>query len=239
VNAIDREQEGMDREAEAEQVRRAQAGDREAFVGLVERHLLGLYRFVARELRYHEALGTLPPGEVAVEDIADEVFLTALRDLHRMPSRASLKGWLRYLALRAVRRAVRRSRLRRQYEGLHLEDPLPAGRLFDDGDPEPSRTWKEVMPDRSLPLPQEVIEFKETWQTLESALQQLPADQRQVFIWRAIEGLRYAEIAALLGHPLPEVKATYRAARAALRLRLAEGLGAPTAAEHASAREGA
>jgi RNA polymerase sigma-70 factor (ECF subfamily) len=238
VNAPDRGQEGSARESEAEQVRRAQAGDREAFVALAERHLPSLYRFVARELRYHEALGTLPPGEVAVEDLVDDVCLTALRDLHRMPGRASFKGWLRLLALRAVRRAVRRSRLRRQYERVHLEDPLPAASPFDDGYPQAGRTWQEVIPDRAMPLPQEVVELKETWQTLEAALQHLPADQRQIFVLRAIEGLSAAEVAGLLGRPLPEVKATYRAAREALRRRLVEGVGAP-AAEHASTHEGA
>jgi DNA-directed RNA polymerase specialized sigma24 family protein len=66
-------------------LQRAQAGDREAFITLAEQHLPSLYRFVAREIRYHEALGNLQPSEVDVEDVLDEVFVTALRQLHRMP----------------------------------------------------------------------------------------------------------------------------------------------------------
>jgi DNA-directed RNA polymerase specialized sigma24 family protein len=66
-------------------LQRAQAGDREAFISLAEQHLPALYRFVAREIRYHEALGNLEPGELDVEDVLDEVFVTALRQLHRMP----------------------------------------------------------------------------------------------------------------------------------------------------------
>src|SRR5437870_4896100 len=66
-------------------LQRARASDREAFIALAEQHLPALYRFVAREIRYHEALGDLEPGEVDVEDVLDEVFLTALRQLHRMP----------------------------------------------------------------------------------------------------------------------------------------------------------
>src|SRR5919109_3843062 len=101
-------------------LRRAQAGDREAFITLAEQHLPALYRFVAREIRYHEALGNLEPGEVDVEDVLDEVFVTALRQLHRMPRRATFKGWLRHLALQVMRRTVRASRRRRRYERIHL-----------------------------------------------------------------------------------------------------------------------
>src|ERR671918_1352780 len=70
-------------------LQRAQVGDREAFIALAEQHLPSLYRFVAREIRYHEALGNLQPGEVDVEDVLDKVFVTALRQLQRMPRRAT------------------------------------------------------------------------------------------------------------------------------------------------------
>jgi DNA-directed RNA polymerase specialized sigma24 family protein len=55
-------------------LQRSQADDREAFIVLAERHLPALYRFVAREIRYHEALGNLEPDEVTVADVLDEVF---------------------------------------------------------------------------------------------------------------------------------------------------------------------
>src|SRR6266511_3485179 len=112
-------------------LQRAQGGDRQAFIALAEQHLPALYRFVAREIRYHEALGNLAPDEVDVEDVLDEVFLTALRQLHRRPRRATFKGWLRHLALQKLRRVIRASRGRRRYEPVHLEDPLPNGRRLD------------------------------------------------------------------------------------------------------------
>jgi RNA polymerase sigma-70 factor (ECF subfamily) len=207
-------------------LQRAQAGDREAFIALAEQHLPALYRFVAREIRYHEALGNLEPGEVDVEDIIDAVFLTALRQLHRMPRRATFKGWLRHLALQTLRRVVRASRGQRRYEPIHLEDPLPNGRRLDASYPSDARlTWKDVITDRSTPSPEEVVLLKETWQTLEASLNQLPADQREVFLLRAIEGLSYAEIAAMLGRPIQQVKASYRAVREALRRWFFQGGG--------------
>jgi RNA polymerase sigma-70 factor, ECF subfamily len=208
---------------------RAQAGDREAFIALAEQHLPALSRFVAREIRYHEALGNLVPGEVDVEDILDEVFVTALRQLHRMPRRATFTGWLRHLARHVVRRTVRASQRRRRYERVHLEDPLPAGPGIDEsGYPlEARRTWKDVIPDRSIPAPEEAVLLKETAQTLEAALNQLPVDQRGVFLLRAVEGLSSAEIAAMLGRSLRYVKSSYRAAREALRRRFFDGNGSP------------
>jgi RNA polymerase sigma-70 factor (ECF subfamily) len=210
-------------------LQRAQTGDREAFIALAEQHLPALYRFVARELRYHEALGNLEPGEVDVEDVLDEVFLIALRQLHRMPRRATFKGWLRHLALQTLRRVIRVSRERRRYEPVHMEDPLPNGGRLDASYPSDVRlTWKDVIPDRSTSSPQEAVLLKETWQCLESALTQLPADQREVFLLRAVEGLRYEEIAAMLGRPIQQIKSSYRAAREALRRWFFEGSGSTT-----------
>jgi RNA polymerase sigma-70 factor, ECF subfamily len=207
-------------------LQRAQAGDREAYIALAEQHLGALYRFVAREIPYHEVLGDLEPGEVDVEDVLNEVFLTALRQLHRRPRRATFKGWLRHLALQTLRHLIRASRERRRYEPVHLEDPLPNGRRLDTSYPSDARlTWKDVIPDLSTPSPEEAVLLKETWQTLEAALNQLPANQREVFLLRAVEGLRYEEIAAMLGQPIQHVKSSYRAAREALRRWFFEGSG--------------
>ncbi len=207
-------------------LQRAQGGDRQAFIALAEQHLPALYRFVAREIRYHEALGNLAPDEVDVEDVLDEVFLTALRQLHRRPRGATFKGWLRHLALQTLRRVVRASRERRRYEQVRLEDPLPNEERVQESYPlDPSVTWKDVFPHPFTPSPEEAVLLKETWQTLEAALNQLPADQREVFLLRAIEGLSYEEIAAMLGRPIQQVKSSYQAAREALRRWFFEGSG--------------
>jgi RNA polymerase sigma-70 factor, ECF subfamily len=207
-------------------LQRAQAGDREAFIVLAEQHLPALYRFVAREIRYHEALGNLEPDQVAVEDVVDEVFLTALRQLHRKPLRATFKGWLRHLALQTLRRVVRASREQRHYEQVRLEDPLPNERGVEVSYPlDPSVTWRDVIP-AAMPSPEEAVVLKETQQTLEAALNQLSPEQREVFLLRAVEGLRDEEIAAMLGRPMQHVKSSYQAAREALRRWFFDGSGA-------------
>jgi RNA polymerase sigma factor (sigma-70 family) len=128
-----------------------------------------------------------------------------------------------------MRRTVRASQRWRRYECVHLEDPLPAGPGIDEsGYPlEARRAWKDVIPDRFIPAPEDAVVLKETWQSLEVALNQLPVDQREVFLLRAIEGLSYAVIAAMLGRPVQHVKSSYRVAREALRQRFFDGNGAP------------
>src|SRR6188768_2626889 len=49
----------------------AQKGQRKSFFSQDE--IKGLYKFVRERLAYHEAIGELNPGDIAVEDIADTV----------------------------------------------------------------------------------------------------------------------------------------------------------------------
>lgn len=208
----------------------ARAGDREAFMILFEQQLNALYRFVARELRYRERIGHLLPGEVSPTEIVDEVAVRALRRVTRMPRRATFKGWLRLLALRAIDDAVRRSRLRRHMEAVSLETPLRTGQRADVYyQPDAALTWADVLPDPG-PSPEERVVLRETWDTLEQALNNLPADQRMVFVLRAIEGLGYEEIAAIIHKPRSAVKSMYYAAREVLRERFAGQLHAIEAA---------
>jgi RNA polymerase sigma-70 factor (ECF subfamily) len=196
-------------------------GDRSAFTALIERHLSSLYRFVARELRYHQTMGSLEPGELTPEEVVDEVLVQALRDMPGMPHDASFKGYLRRLALRVVHRAVRDSVRRRKVERVHLEDVVPWADDSYDGYYRPI-TWEEVIPDRTLPTPDEFVAFEETREELEQALNKLPATQRMVFILHAIEELSYREVAAMLALPVDEVRRLYHEAREALRRWLVE-----------------
>ena len=218
--------------SEPENLTSVRAGDRAAFMALLERHINGLYRFAARELRYHEALGDLLPGEVLPEEIVDEEALRALRRAPRMPRQVSFKGWLRLLALRAIDDRVRRLRRQHTMEAVSLQQPVRTGQRGDEYfQLDYAPTWADVLPASTLP-PEQTVVLRETWQELELALNQLPPDQRLAFVLHAIEGVGYAEIAAITHQPRDAVKAAYHAAREALRQRFANQF---LAAEHASA----
>jgi RNA polymerase sigma-70 factor (ECF subfamily) len=193
------------------------AGDRAAFASALERELDALYRFIARELRYHKALGDIHSDDLQPEDIVDEVAIQALEQARRIPSRSTLKGWLRHLALRSIHKHVNRLRLQSRMEAISLEDQLLSGPKWGVWyQPDAVLTWEDVLP-APVPSAEEALVLNETQEDLEKALNALPSDQRLTFILRAIDGLSYAEIAAILNRPLSAVKDAYRTARDALR----------------------
>ncbi|MGH9256966.1 MAG: RNA polymerase sigma factor [Vicinamibacterales bacterium] len=88
-------------------VRRAQAGEREAFAEIYRRYHAVVYRF-ARMMSGSLAIG---------EDITQETFTVLLRDLHRYePQRSSISTYLY-----GVARNLTRSRLRRDRHFVRLE----------------------------------------------------------------------------------------------------------------------
>lgn len=234
VKARDEELKLQDVTVEQNLRSQALAGDREAFVRLIERHLDDLYRFAAREIRYRESLGDLEPDEITPEDVVSETTLMALRELARKPYRASFEGWLRHLALGIVKRWVLRSRERRRYERISLESTIPSisppGEKFPAYyQPDALLTWEDTLPDATVPMIEEIPVIQETREQLEATVNNLPANQREVFVLRAIEGLRFEEIAAMRQQQLQEIRALYRQARETLREQLTDRMDARAA----------
>jgi RNA polymerase sigma-70 factor (ECF subfamily) len=183
----------------------------------LERELDALYRFVARELRYHEALGNIHSGDLQPEDIVDEVAMQVLEEARRIPFRSTLKGWLRHVALRSIHKHMNRLRLQSRMEAISLEGQLLSGQKWGVWyQPDAVLIWEDVLP-APVPSAEEALVLNETQEDLEKALNVLPSDQRLTFILRAIDGLSYAEIAAILNRPRSAVKDMYRTAREALR----------------------
>lgn len=113
---------GEDQEERSlELVRRAQAGEREAFEMLFERHAVEIYRLAAAIV-----------GEADARDVAQETFVTAWQQLPRLRQPGSFRAWIR-------RTCVNRSRdwLRSRDRGGHpaplatIGDPME--RLLDQG----------------------------------------------------------------------------------------------------------
>lgn len=70
--------------------------------------------------------------------------------------------------------------------------------------------------------PEQLLSLSRDSQRLEAALQDLPADQREVFLLRAHGDLDLPQIAALTETPLETVKSRLRYAQQKLRRLLAE-----------------
>ncbi len=81
-----------------EQVRAAQAGDRDAFGELVERFERSVFATALRRLGNH----------VEAQELTQEVFVQALRKVHQLREPECFGGWLRTIANRlAINRRMR------------------------------------------------------------------------------------------------------------------------------------
>jgi RNA polymerase sigma factor (sigma-70 family) len=176
----------------------------------IERYLRLLLNFARDEIRAHEALGRLEPGQLRPEDIVDEALLDAMQSPEQ-PPRGRMYPWLRDLVRRAVERLVKQHpRHRSLFE--------PVG---DPGSTAPRRLI-DVLPNPSSPIPEQVVESLEFQHALATILRQLPTAWREPFLLHVRDGLSLREVAQMEGLPVGEVRRRIERAREFLRARLAD-----------------
>lgn len=185
-----------------EAIRAVLAGDREAFRSLVEKYSRSILN-----------LGYRMTGNAAdAEDLTQESFLKAYARLGEFRLGARFHPWLYTIALNLCRTQLRRKAL------LQWRSSAPSG----EGD---GVTVAE--PRESAPDPERRLLEREADRRLQDAVRALPAKYREVFVLRQAQGLRYEEIAELLGLPLGTVEARlFRARRRVLESLQSSGLGA-------------
>lgn len=181
---------------EAALVARARVGDADAFGELVRRHMRRAYLV---------SLGLTGSHDDAL-DLSQEAFARALRSSRTLdpdrPFYPWLYGILRRLCLNHLRdRRARRAKL--EQAGVWLVDDARARAAAAD--------------------PARGAEREELRRRLAAAIEELPLDQREVLVLREFEGLRYAEIAGLLGIPDGTVMSRLYSARRRLAAALGDG----------------
>ncbi|MCW5556576.1 MAG: sigma-70 family RNA polymerase sigma factor [Verrucomicrobiae bacterium] len=146
--------------AEREQVTRAQSGDMDAFTELVVRH----------QRQIHALAYRLTGSVTEAEDLAQETFIRAWRQIGTFRGESAFHTWLCRIAVHlGLNWKARRERRR--------EDPI--GEL--------------ALPDRT------VSNAAPAHEAVTDALQRLPADQRAAVVLTVYEGLNHAEAARVLG----------------------------------------
>jgi RNA polymerase sigma-70 factor (ECF subfamily) len=197
--------ENLDRSGEADRdlVLRARDGDSEAFAGIVRSYQRRIYRVAMRMTRRHEV----------ADDITQETFIRAYRNLARFELGRPLQPWLTKIAVNLAINHLNGAARREQ--SLYTED-LPAGPR--ESSVNPGKEPLETDPHRSL-------ESKEFASDLERAVARLPADQRAVFVLKVVEGMRYEEIAEALEISAGTVMSRLSRARARLKVILSAHLG--------------
>ena len=166
----------------------AQAGDREAFRALVERHS-----------RYIFALAHRMTGSAEdAEDVVQETWLKAHRQLARFEARADLRTWLHRIAVNC---SIDLIRARRHREDPHDPADLSEGPLGERGaDTQPS-------PDR-------LAESAQMSDRVQAALARLTALERAAFTLRHVEGMSIEEVGEQLGLKTSATKhSVFRAVR--------------------------
>jgi RNA polymerase sigma-70 factor (ECF subfamily) len=182
--------------AEAILVRRVRTGDTTAFGELVSIYM---------QRCYYAALGMVGSPQDA-EDLSQEAFARAFKARARLDPERPFYPWL-YQILRRLcynftrDTSSRRRKLERAGGWLVAEARVRAS--VDD--PERMRANDELR------------------ERLEAAIAELPPSQREVFVLKEFEGLKYREIAELLDVPMGTVMSRLYAARQRLAARL-EGL---------------
>ena len=162
----------MMEESDAALVTRAREGDQDAFRLLVERHSVRLFQLAFR----------MTGNEQDAEDLVQETFLRAYKQLNRFQSRAGLGTWLYRIAANCSLDLLRRRKRRGEQETVEFdsEEALPAT-LSD------------------APAPDQQVYHGEVRQKVESVMRELTPMERTAFVLRHFEGLSIGEIGSALG----------------------------------------
>jgi RNA polymerase sigma-70 factor (ECF subfamily) len=187
--------------SEHDLIRRARAGDEDAFEELVVAHAGRVYGALRR-------FG-LDAGEA--DEVSQEVFLRAWRGLARFEERAQFSTWLYRIAFNEAQRRLSRRESSRVEPDADREDPVVLVAESEELGPEAQALEHEF--ERSL----------------EQALEQLPDEWRAAVVLRDIEGLSTQEAAEIVGVRQAAFKSRLHRGRMQLRallepyLRLEEG----------------
>lgn len=174
---------------------RAQRGDLQAFEALVERHRDRVYALSLRMLN----------SSADAAEVTQETFLSAYRNLKEFRGDAAFGSWVHRIAANHALMRLRQRKVTADFEGP-LDEPQfnERGSLIDQ-----VADWGPNA--EALTLDAELRE------AIEAASAALPAEHRQVFVLRDVEGLSYEDIAQVVGESVPAIKSRLHRARLAMR----------------------
>ena len=193
-------------ESDADLLRRLRAGDEQAFVALVERYNGSMLRL---------ALSFVPSRAVA-EDVVQDTWLAVLRGLAGFEGRSSLQTWMFTILVNRARTTGTR-----EQRTIPVADAGPvvdASRFGPDGAwSAPPEHWIEEAEDR--------IEAGKLAVLLRSAMDGLPARQREVVVLRDVQGMSSADVCSILAISEANQRVLLHRGRGKLRQVLESELG--------------
>jgi RNA polymerase sigma-70 factor (ECF subfamily) len=182
----------MDATEAAAVLDRARQGDSEAFRALVEQHSRSVFRLAFR----------MTGNEQDAEDVVQESFLRAYRQLGRFESRANFGTWLYRIVSNCSVDLMRSKQARHdQVRGDSLDEAAVN------------------LPAADVPGPERIAQSAEIERRVQDALRELSPLERAAFTLRHYEGRSIDEISATLG--LGTSAAKHSVFRAVKKLRAA------------------
>jgi RNA polymerase sigma-70 factor (ECF subfamily) len=179
-------------------VERVRSKDVAAFEELLGRYENKLYRLAMRFVR----------NENDAQEILQEAFLSAWRNLPGFEGRAQFGSWMYRVTVNA---ALMFLRARSRHPEVMLDDVEPAilHKAAEQSVHGSSEDWSQ--------RPDEQLQSEELRRHIQEAADALPEGLRTVFLVRDVEGMSTEETAELLGLSLPAVKTRLHRARLAMR----------------------
>jgi RNA polymerase sigma-70 factor (ECF subfamily) len=166
-------------------------GDAAAFEALFQRHRKPLFTFLVHRCGDRQV----------AEDVLQEVFLKVIRSRATYRAEGSFRAWLFLIARRTLTDHHRQSAVRRV---VTPQSALPDGAPLD-------------LPGSEDDEPGRLAAARQLGTRITAALQDLPEEQREVFLLRERAGLAYEAIAEQTGCGVATAKSRMRYALAGLR----------------------
>jgi RNA polymerase sigma-70 factor, ECF subfamily len=154
-------------------IERARSGDSDAFRLLVEQHSRAIFRLAFR----------MTGNEQDAEDVVQETFLRAYRQLSNYEARSSFSTWLYRIASNYSLDLIR---MRKRHEEKR-----------ERGSSETQDILQSIPEVR--PGPDRIVYSGQVTERVNSALNELSAQERTAFVLRHFEGLSIDEIGQALG----------------------------------------
>lgn len=172
-------------------------GNVRAFEVLLERHRRPVFNFLLRSVREPDR----------AEDLLQEVFLRVVQNAAGFQGQAKFTTWMYTIARNLCVDHARKMSHRR-----HASLDNPQGR-------DSSPLHEKLQDDQ--PGPERLAVTPQLQERIAQAVEQLPEEQREVFLMRQLQGLAFADIASVVGVSENTIKSRMRYALERLQEALA------------------
>ena len=177
-------------------IRRTARGDNAAFDKLMTRYQEKVYNFCYRFLGDREE----------ANDCAQDIFVKAFKSARKFRFQSKFSTWLYRIAANTCKNRTTSSYYRHSRQTLSVagqEEQVSFSETTGIGDRELS--------------PRDALEKKEARERIQTAINTLPAEQKEVVILRDIQGFSYEDIARITGRSPGTIKSRLARARGRLR----------------------